>query len=103
MILTWCDKDIKVREERMKQYDDEQSVRTLGIHMSPALNWDSQFQEVKIKIEESIRKLSNALMIVLLTHMYVNSYFMSKFYFGCGIMSTIDAQDSDLRKTCESH
>ena len=69
--------------------------------MSLALNWDRQFQEVKIEMEESIGKLSNALMVVLLTHMYVHSCFISKVYFGCGIMSIVDAQDVDLRKTCE--
>ena len=75
----------------MKQCDNEQSVRTLGIHTSPALNWDRQFQEVKIKMKESIGKLSNALMKVQLTHLHVNSYFMSKVYFGYGMMSVIDA------------
>ena len=56
----------------MKQCDNEKSVRTIGIHMSPALNWNRQFQEVKIKMEESIGKLSNALMTVQLTHLCVN-------------------------------
>ena len=50
---------------------------------------------------KSIGKLSNALMTVPLTHMHVNSCFMSKDYFGCGIMSIEDAQNADLRKTCE--
>ena len=36
-----------------------------------------------------------------LTHLCVNSYFMSKVYFGCGIMSIIDAQDMELRWTRE--
>ena len=87
--LQLIEKYIRVREERMKQHNNEQSVRTLGICMSPTLNWDWQFQEVKIKMEESIGKLSNYLMTVQLTHSYVNSYLMSKVYIGCGIKTSM--------------
>ena len=77
----------------MKQYSNEEIVIVLGIHMSPALNWDRQFQEVKTKMEESIGKLSNVLMKAQLTHLHVNSHFMSKVYFGCVIMSITDTRD----------
>ena len=90
-VLKHIEKDMKVREERMKNYDNEQSVQTLGIFMSPTLNWDRQFQDINIKMEESIGKLSSTLMKVQLTHLCVNSHFMSKVYFGYGIMSITDA------------
>ena len=41
-------------------------------------------------------------MTVQLTHLHVNSYFMSKFYFGRGIMGIADAQDKELRQTYEN-
>ena len=52
-------------------------------------------------MEKSIRKLSNSLMTAQLIHFCVNSYFMSKVYFGCGMMSMTDSQDKKLRKTHE--
>ena len=63
-VLKILKKDMTIREERMKQYDNEQSARNLSICMWPALNWDIQFQEVNIKMEESIGKLSNVLITV---------------------------------------
>ena len=100
-MLQHIEKDIRVREERIKQHNNEQSVRMLGICMLPTLNWDRQFQEVKIKMEESIGKLSNTLLTAQLAHSCVNSCFMSKVYFGCGMMSMTDAQDAELRRSCE--
>ena len=78
------------------------SARTLIIYMSFALNWDRMFQEVRIKMEESIGKLSNTLMNIQLTYFHVNSYFMSKIYFGCGTMEMTYDQDKELRKTYET-
>ena len=74
----------------MTQYDNKVSIRILGIHMSPVLSWDREFQEIRIKMKETIGKLSNTLMTVQLTHLHVNSYLMSKVYFGYGIMELID-------------
>ena len=101
-ILQKIEKDIRVREEIMKQYSNEESVRALGICVSPMLNWDRKFQEVKIKIEESIRNLSNNLMASQFKHLHINSYFISKNYFGCGIMDVTDSQDKKLRRMHEN-
>ena len=100
-VLQHVEKDIRVREERMKQHKNEQSVRILSICMPPALNWDRKFQEVKTKMDESIGKLSNTLITVQLTHLRFNSCFMSKFYFGCRKIIITDAQDAELRQACE--
>ena len=75
----------------MKQHDNEESVRTLGIHMLPVFNQDRTFQEVKSKKNNG--KLFNALMTAQLTHLHDNSNFMSKVYFGCRIMDVMDAQE----------
>ena len=55
------------------------------------LNWDRKFQEVRIKMEESIGRLSNVLMPVELTYLNENLHFMPKVYFGCGVMELTDA------------
>ena len=49
-------------------------------------------------MEEPIRKLSKTRMSVKLTHLHVNSYFMSKVYFSCGVMELIGAQHKELRR-----
>ena len=51
---------------------------------------------------ETIVNLSSALMTVQLTHLHVNSYFMSKVYFGWGVMELSDEQDKELSKTHEN-
>ena len=85
----------------MKQCDNEDSSRTLDMHMLPVLSWYRKFQKVKIKMEESIRNICKTLMAAQLTHLHVYSYFMSNFCFGCGIMDMTDAQDKELRRTYE--
>ena len=40
-------------------------------------------------------------MPVQLTHLHVNSYCVSKVYFGCVIMDMTDAQDKELRRAYE--
>ena len=51
-------------------------------------------------MEESIGKIANTLMNVQL-NFHVSSQFMSKVYFGRGIMSMADAQCKELRRTYE--
>ena len=53
-------------------------------------------------MEECIEKFSNTLMHVQITHLHMNSYFMSKFYFGCGIMDVTGPQDKELRRIHET-
>ena len=90
-----------MRWEKITQCDDKVCVRTLGIHMSSALSWNRKFQEVRIKMEESIGKFSSTLMTIQLNHFNVNLCFMPKNYFGCGIMKLTDAQDKKLRRLYE--
>ena len=93
--------DAKVNEEKMKQHNNDASIRALGIYISPALFWDRQFQEVKLKMEESVGKLSNTAMTAPLTHAHVNAYFMSKVHFGCGIFDITEGQEQELKSMCE--
>ena len=65
-------KEIRVFTERMAQCNNEENC------MSHGLRWDRQFQDIRVKMEESIEKLSNTVMITLLTHLCINNYFMSK-------------------------
>ena len=52
-------------------------------------------------MEKSVGKLSHRLITIQLTHLHVNSYFISKFYFGSGVMGLTDAQCKELIRTCE--
>ena len=100
-MLQNIEKDVRVWEKRTTQHRNEESVRALGIHMSPAFNWDKKFHEVKIKMEGSIGNFFNTLMTVQLMHLHVNSHLMSKVYFGCGIMHVTDTQDKELIRMYE--
>ena len=50
--------EIRVYEERMQHHNKETNIRTGGVHIPPALHWDRKFQEMRLKMEESIGKLS---------------------------------------------
>ena len=75
----------------MMQCDNEVSVRTLRAHMSHALRLDRTFQEIRVKMEEYIVNTSITVMIAPLTHLCVNTYFMSKACFGCGIVDITES------------
>ena len=52
-------------------------------------------------MKESIGRLSNTLINVKFTAFYDNLCFMSKIYFGCGIMDMTDAEGKELRRMYE--
>ena len=71
----------------MQQYDDE----TIIVCISPAFFWDGKFQEIKLKMEESIGKLSKMVIATSLGLVRVNVCFMYNLCFGCKHLDLIDA------------
>ena len=39
-VLQSIENDMKAKEDKMTQFDNDVSIRTLHIHMSPDLSWD---------------------------------------------------------------
>ena len=52
-------------------------------------------------MEEHIENSSSTTMTDELANLQVNTCFISKIYFGCGIIGTTEAQDKELRRIYE--
>ena len=48
--------NIEINEEKIKIIDARTSVKTLGVHISPSLNWRDEFEYVKQKMMVSVKK-----------------------------------------------
>ena len=93
--------DIEVNDIKVQQVDCKKSERSLGVHMSPALVWDKQFEKMKEKMIEAVFKLKNTKIVVPTAHLYYNMYLIKKVYFGCGIVHLTEQQESELKKIYE--
>ena len=73
------------------------SFRTLRVFMNMALKWDEQFEKMKEKLINSIRKLINTKINSYQAHIYFNMYIIRSIYFRYGIFKLIEVQDKALR------
>ena len=74
--------DIKLKEEVIKQIKVHDSVKTLGVCVNPQLNWNVQFEYVKNKMQNTVRKLMRTEMRVHQVHMRFNTYMLTDVFFG---------------------
>ena len=49
--------DVAVNNAKVQQVECRKSERSLGVHMSPALVWNKQFEKMKEKMVEAVHKL----------------------------------------------
>jgi len=93
--------EIEVNGIKVQQVDYKQSERSLGVHISPALVWDKQFEKMKEKMIEAVFKLKNTKIVVPTAHLYYNMYLIKKVYFGCRIVHLTEQQEGVLKRICE--
>jgi len=92
---------IEVNGEKVKSVKSKESERTLGVYMSPAIVWITQFEKMKEKMLEAMYKLKNTTMVISTASMYYNMYLIKMVYFGCGVMSLTPQQEIILKKIYE--
>ena len=51
--------ELKVSNIRIKQLKAKETVRTLGVHVCPQLQWNEQFKVIKEKMIKFVAKLNN--------------------------------------------
>ena len=69
--------------------------------MSPSLKWEGQFKAMVEKMKEAIYKLRNIEIAAPIAHLYYNAYLIKKVYFGSGVMSLTEQQETVLKQTHE--
>ena len=93
---------LKVHNVEIKSIPVEEATRTLGVHISPALNWKSQFEVMRKKLEVSITKFMNMDINAYQAAIYFNTYMTKSVYFGCGIVKLTSKEDQELRRIYEA-
>ena len=88
----------RIKVSNVKSKDSE---RSLGVCMSPSIVWIAQFEKMKEKMMEAMRKLKNATMVISTASMHSNMCLIKNVYFRCGIMSLTPQQEKTLKKMCE--
>ena len=85
----------------MQMLDVRESTKTLGVFMSPALDWKDEFSYVKRKMETSITKLMNTELAIYQVYMYFNVYMLTNVFYGCGIVKFTEEEIRVLKDIYE--
>ena len=81
----------------------KEAVRTVGVHVCPQSQWDSQFKDMKDETIEPIAKLNTIDIKHYLICLYFKTRLLKKVFFVCGVIKLIDHQDKALRKLHETN
>ena len=71
----------------------KESIKSLGVYIGPALDWEKQFNVMKEKIRESVTKIESMEIHPATAYIFFNMYLSKKVFFGCGIFVLIDKQE----------
>ena len=77
---------VKIDDKILEQKPIIKQVRTLGVHLSPSIKWNTQFMVMIEKIISAVSKLKQMTINPHLTYLAFNIYMMKSVYFGCGIV-----------------
>ena len=89
-----------LNQDEIEKIDNIKCARTLGVRMCPELKWNEQFEIMKDKMRETIGKLKNTVIFVLIAHFF-NVRLTKKVHFGYGVFVTTIKQEETLMKMCE--
>ena len=92
---------IKVHGEIIKEINVNQSTRTLGVHLTPALNWKGQFEVMRKKMHQSITSIMNMDINAFQASIYFNVYMIKAVFFGCGVIELNPKEEVELKRIYE--
>ena len=58
-IIEQIEAEIRIHEMEIGQINITESTRTLGVHVTPSLQWKTQFKVLRNKVVEAIGKVMN--------------------------------------------
>ena len=93
---------VTLNQENLQVIDCKKQERTLGVMMGPALIWDAQFVTMVNKMKDAIGKLKNTTIAVSTASMYYNMYLIKKVYYGGGVFSITNRQETILKNIYET-
>ena len=87
---------IKIHQKEIEQIRISESTRTLGVHVTPSLQWKSQFETLQNKVVEEMGKVMNTHLTYQQAGMYYNLYILTNVYFGCGVIKLHEKEELEL-------
>ena len=79
----------------------KKSEKTLGVHVSPSIKWERQFEAMVEKMKDAIYKLRKVEIVSPIVHLYYNVYLIKKVFFGSRVMLLADKQEITLKQIYE--
>ena len=92
---------LKINGEQVKALDWNQSIRILGIFIAPSMKWMKQYKVMKDKMQYTIAKLQNTVIVLPLTYIFFNQYLIKSIYFGYRVVYLNKVQEKELMKIYE--
>ena len=96
LVINWCLADnnqqcykiiedvkvnIIVNNVKVNEVSCEKSEKTLGVHLSPSMKWEGQFNAMVKKMKEAICKLRKVEIAAPIACMHYNAHLIKKVYF----------------------
>ena len=93
--------NISINNIEVKEVLCKKSEKTLGVHVSPLIKWEDQFNVMVEKMKEVIYKLRKVEIAALIAYLYYNAYLIKKVHFGSGVMALTEKQEIVLKQIYE--
>ena len=87
--------------DQIQQIELSISTRTLGVHVTPTLNWKGKFEVMKRKLNVSIIKLMQTNKNPFHAATCCYTCMAKSVYFGCGIVKLSRKQEDELKRIHE--
>ena len=96
------EKELEINNIKLTQTNVQESVKTLGVHMSPTLSWIKQYEMMKEKMHKAMSKLRSTPITIANAYVYFNMYLITSVYFGCRVLTLNPKQEEELMKISEA-
>ena len=94
--------DVKVNNHSLEQTHANDAEKTLGVHVSPSLQWIKHFAEMEEKMKRAMWKVKRTPMTIGNACVFYNVCLLMQVYFGCGIVKLMPQQEARLMKISEA-
>ena len=88
--------EITVDNTSIEQIPICNATKSLGVMYTPDSNWTEQFDMMKTKMMDALKKLMVTSVLPHHVHVFYHTYLIKSVYFGCGVIYLTDAQEKEL-------
>ena len=100
-IIKQVEAELIVHGEKTRSIQIKISTRTLGTHLTRALEWRGKFEVIRKHLHASITKLMNVDINPCQAAIYFNVYVMTSVVFGSRVVSLTESQEKEFKRMQE--